>query len=119
MGGGESGIGKLLPIFLLFLKEIFWRFGWAEEFSTKHVYPRPDRQMHCDIDIDQCYICPTKLSNEQVEMIAQTIVDLSDYFNKVDENGLSVEMKSIIEGLDTENYAGMMDTIFNVTNKDN
>ena len=119
MGGGKSGVGKLLPILLLFLREIFWRFGCAQEFFIKHVYLRPDGQIYCDMDIDQCYVRPTKLSNGQVEMIARTIVDLSDDFDKVDEHGVSMEMESIIEGLDPDNYAAMMDTILEVTNKDN
>ena len=52
-------------------------------------------------------------------MIARTIVDLSDDFDKVDEHGVSMEMESIIEGLDPDDYAAMMDTILEVTNKDN
>ena len=38
MGGGSKSVGKLLPILEMFLRELFWRFGWADEFFLKHVY---------------------------------------------------------------------------------
>ena len=52
-------------------------------------------------------------------MITRIIADLSDDFDKVDEHGVSMEMEIIIESLDPDDYAAIMDTILEVTNKDN
>ena len=43
MGGGHNGpTSKLLPVFYLFLRKMYWKFGWADDYFKNHVYPRAE-----------------------------------------------------------------------------
>ena len=75
MGGGRGGSNsKLLPVFYFFLREMYWKFGWADNFFTKYVYPRAEGAEYTKLNIRDCYDRPTKLNNHQIELIAKALV---------------------------------------------
>jgi len=102
LGGGCNGpTSKLLPIFHLFLREMYWRFGWAEDYFKNHVYPRVEGEEYCPLNIKDGYTGPTRLSDEEVKIIAKALVGLDESFDALEE---STEFDTILERLTDEEY---------------
>jgi hypothetical protein len=79
-GGGRGGTSKLLPIMRMFLRELLWRFGHADEVFTK--VPK------ADIKYGKApkHLLPT---DEELDLITRTILTMGtdeDIFGTDDEN---------------------------------
>ena len=102
-GGGRHGVqSKILSIMYMFLREMFWRFGWAEEFFSKYIYPKVEgEEFH--VNMDNCYDRPKKLDDTQIETIAKAIVDLGDEFDVMGSE-VAPELQDILDNMDPEEY---------------
>ena len=94
MGGGKGKYGKLLPILELFLRELYWRFGWADELFVRHVYPRKEGEKYQPLNIVDCYHQPAlkssgpkKVSDATLEGIVDSIISLGSEFDLPVEEG--------------------------------
>ena len=95
MGGGIKKVGKLLPILQMFMREIFWRFGWADKFFREHMYPREEGDKYCPLDLRGEYARPQDgfqdVKKADLQTIVESLVDLGDYDCGEDEADISLE----------------------------
>lgn len=83
MGGGRSKSGKLLPILELFLRELFWKFGWGDKLFTKHVYPRDEGEKYQSLEIEKCYHQPMFRSSRSKSPKAISDEDLGEVIDSI------------------------------------
>ena len=83
----------------------FWRFGWADEFFEKHVYPRVEGEKYTELNLDKVYTRPTSFTDAHIKTLAKAIVNLGDDFDMLEENEeIGKTMNDVIEAMDPDEY---------------
>ena len=107
MGGRRRGsTSKLLPIIYLFLREMYWKFGWADDYFKNHVYPRAEGEEYAKLDIKEGYQRPTHLTEAQVESLAKALVEFDPDVDGFNDNVMFAE---VLEGMSEEEEQRIID----------
>ena len=99
MGGGSKSIGKLLPILEMFLRELFWRFGWADVFFRKHVYPREEGEVYCALNLTGCYTQPVKEEDLNLPTTIKSLINIGSDFDVTTNAETDKTMGNILDNL--------------------